>query len=675
MSNQPLHIHVDHLGLTESLTILRHALTHPVNRVRYRTSTPAGLALTNALRLIRPRLSVERHSWDQSTPHPAGSTIYHHLQRVSLATANTIAEHIERTGSFVDRLPFAIAEKRRRSYLRTQIVGDIYWPLLQGMLAVAHHPDARHTVLTPVGGLARQLDAAAHDELPNVRFIGVPQLRDGFVIRSAWFFAAQGKRLFARLKAGRSPRPIEGPARVGIAHNWGIVGQAEPDAMPRDVWWYAASDLAPGRCTVIFGRSKLSFSAASASAQRLHDAGFDVASLPESPHPDLNARRIDGVPSLLRTLRDAASYPAALRLATRTPAGTWQASMYLRTLTHVRTWQTIFQRENIKVWFDASDSSMDLSALATDHVGAIKLGLFWSSEVLPTSRTSAAHAVRFVPGPAAYRAYERGPGGADIVVEVGNTYQTAAESEASRAAGAAIRHQLAPDNDAYVVVALDRSSSDSSVIPPRELSEFYERLVTYAEADPTLRLVIKPKNRLSDTQGVEPAILKRIASLEATRHAVVLDDQRSVLDAAYAGDMVIAFGVSSAGFLTAAAGIPTVFADPSLGLDGPDGGLLDQVGWERGRTEFPDTATALAAIDRMRSSAQAQPTLGDLTNDLSEIDPYQDGDSAARVGGFLREFITAIDSGAPAPDALRTTATFHDSDRIHGDFTHAGRTA
>ncbi|MDA0799413.1 MAG: hypothetical protein O2826_02600 [Chloroflexi bacterium] len=655
MPNLPVNIHTDRLGLPEAVTILRHALTNPVSRVRYRTSTPFGLRLTQALRLLRPRLAIERHSWDQSTPHPAGSTVYHHLQRVSLAVANTIAANLERTGSFVDRLPIAIADNRKRSFLRTQIVGDTYWPLLQGLLAVSTAGDTAHLVLTPVGALANELNAATRTELPNVRFIGVPQLRDGFAVRTIWFLATQAQRLLARIRAGRPPRATQDLARIGIAHNWGLLGQEGDTAAPRDVWWYQASGLAPERCTVVFGRSKLSFAAADASAHWLQSHGFDTATLPESPHPDLSARRIDGIPSLIRTLRDAASYPTALRLATRTPAGTWQACMYLRTLTHVRTWQTILARQNIKVWFDASDSSMDLAALACDSVGAIKLGLFWASEVLPTSRTSAAHAVRFVPGPAAYRAYQRGPGGADLVVEVGSTYQSASETETSRAAGASVRNSLAPDDRSYVIVALDRSSSESSLIPPSQLHDFYQQLVSHAERNSTVRLVIKPKNPLSNTAGVDAQLLKRMGELEATAHATVLDDRRSVLDAAFAGDIVVAFGVSSAGFLTAAAGVPTVFADPSLGLDGPDGDLLRSVGWERGRTQFPNTTDALQSIDRHRTrdadAATPQP-LGDLSAFLNQIDPYQDGNSAARVGAFLRRFVDELGAGQPVDQAL-----------------------
>lgn len=658
MLNAPVDIHTDRLGPAEALTILRHSLTHPVNSVRYRNSTRSGLTITRALRVLMPRLSIERHSWDQSTPHPAGSTVYHHLQRVSLAVANTIADKIERTGSFVDRLPLNIAPNRRSSFLRTQIVGDTYWPLLQALIAASTASDANHVVLTPVGGLAPELNAAAHDQVPNVRFIGVPQIRDGFVVRTAWFFATQAKRIAARLKAGRPPKPLIGPARVGIAHSWGLLGQDPGTGTPRDAWWYQASGLAPERCTVIFGRTKLAAAEANASATWLTNHGFDVATLAESPHPNIVGRRIDDVPSVLRTLRDVLRYRTALRLAARAPAGTWQASMYLRTLTHVRTWQTILQRQNIKVWFDASDSSMDLSALAVDHVDAIKLGLFWASEVLPTSRTAAAHAVRFVPGPAAYRAYQRSPGGADFVVEVGSTYQSIAETNASRAAGDAVRAALAPDPNAYVIVALDRSSSEDSLIPPYRLSEFYEQLVAHAENDSTIRLIIKPKNPPSDTAGIDATLIKRIDALTSAGRAVVLDAQRSVLDAAFAGDIVVAFGVSSAGFLTASASVPTLFADPSLGLNGPDGDLLEAVGWERGRTEFPDTSAALTAIAAARAAAPdgPGPTLGTFPGLVTEIDPYQDGNSAERVGAFLAAFIAELDSNHTSAQALRTAA-------------------
>lgn len=675
MPNQLVDIYTDHLGLSECATITRYALTHPVNNVHYRTSTPFCLSLTRLIRLIRQGLVVEQRGWDQTTPHSAGSTVYHHLQRVSLAVADTIADKLERTGSFVDRLPFDIAANRRRSFLRTQIVGDIYWPLLQGMIATAEGQNSPQAVLMSAGGLAREVNAATREHLPNVRFIGVSQLRDGFAFRTAWFFAAQAKRALARLMAGFEPYSVKPHARIGIAHSWGQIGQGnrqEGDlGMPRDVWWYQASGLAPERCTIIFGRSKLTFAAADASARWLESHDFDIATSSQSPHLDLGARRIDSTPGLIRTLRDTISYGNAALLAIKSPAGSWQAAMYLRTAYHVRTWQTIFARENIKVWFDASDSSMDLSALACDSVGAIKLGLFWSSEVLPTSRSSAAHAVRFVPGPAAYHAYLRGPGGTDVVVEVGNNYQSTADTERSRVVGGNLRDTLGGKN-VYVIVALDRSSSESSIVPPAKLRDFYEHLVSHTESDSTIRLVIKPKSPLSETPGMDTSLMMRIADLEAAERVRVLDDQRSVMDAAYAADIVVGLGVSSAGFLTVAAGIPTIFADPSLGIGGPDGDLLRRVGWESSSTVFPDTRAALAAITRSRvatAGVSHESKLGDLSAYLGEIDPYHDGNSAVRVGEFLRSFIEEIDDYQPVSQALdaaaQAYATTHGSTHIH----------
>jgi hypothetical protein len=664
MPNQPVAIHTDRLGLTETSAILSYALTHPVSCVRYRTPTPLGIRLMQVLRLLRPRITIERCSWDQSTPHPAGSTVYHHLQRVSLAVADTIASNIERTGSFVERLPFGIAENRRCSFLRTQIVGDIYWPLLQGLLAVSSDSGGRHLVLTSVGALANDLDAATRVELPNVRFIGVPQVRDGFVARSAWFFAAQAQRLTARLRAGRPPRPEGGLARVGIAHNWGLQGQVAP----RDIWWYQASGLAPERCTVIFGRTKLSSSAADASIRWLQSHGFDTAAIPESPLPELNVRQVDGLPSLVRILRDAACYPMALRLAMRAPAGSWQASMYLRALTHVRTWQTIFARQNIKVWFDASDSSMDLAALACDSVGAIKLGAFWSSEVLPTSRTSAAHAVRFLPGPAAYRAYQHSPGGADLVVEVGSNYQSRDAIEASRAAGMKLRTSLESRGVTYVIAAFDRSSGPQSLLPSSATTDFYQALLAYAEQDESVRLVFKPKNPLRETLGIDAKVMRRIEALIAAARVNVLDSEDSVMDAAFAADIVVGLGVSSAGFLTAVAGIRTIFSDPSLAADSDYTDLLESAGWTRGINVFDQTSEVVAAIAQHRKSG-CDTSLGSLQHFTHQIDPFGDGDSAQRVGRFIHDFFRAIDTGSETPEAVELAAesyaTIHGVNRVH----------
>ncbi len=73
-----------------------------------------------------------------------------------------------------------------------------------------------------------------------------------------------------------------------------------------------------------------------------------------------------------------------------------------------------------------------------------------------------------------------------------------------------------------------------------------------------------------------------------------------------------------------------------------------------GAPNAPTLPEPLPAIDCPRASyaeAREQQPLGDVSAYLCEIDPYQDGNSADRVGSFLRGFIEELDASHPRDQA------------------------
>jgi hypothetical protein len=140
------------------------------------------------------------------------------------------------------------------------------------------------------------------------------------------------------------------------------------------------------------------------------------------------------------------------------------------------------------------------------------------------------------------------------------------------------------------------------------------------------------------------------------------------MDAAFAADIVVGLGVSSAGFLTAVAGIRTIFSDPSLAADSDYTDLLESAGWTRGINVFDQTSEVVAAIAQHRKSGGDTP-LGSLQHFTRQIDPFGDGDSAQRVGRFIRDFFRAIDTGSETPEAVELAAenyaTVHGVNRVH----------
>ena len=655
---------VDRLGLAEAGVVVGYAMAHRVADVTWGSSTRWGSLVLGVVRMLRPGVGVSRAALDPSIIYQGRGAVYETLQQASLAVADAIATRMEAGGAFVDRLPFHVDQRRRRSFLRTAIVGAAYRPLLAGLLASADG-DAEPTVVLAPGGIAGELNRTAMDWTPGVRYVSVPDVRDGFVVRWGWFALAELRRLAARVWAGRGAGPPN-QARVGLASNWGVMGDG---LAPRDVWWFAATGLAPERCAVLSGRTKLESGQVAASVGWLRERGYRVRALPEAPG-DAGESVVDTTPALLTTIGDVRVLGSALRLALRAPAGWWQAAMLLRTAFHARTWAVVLRREGIRVWFDPADSSADYAALACDAVGAIKLGLHWSSTITPAARAAAAHHVRFVPGPAAWAAFGREHGGADLGIEVGNTYQSAGELERDRAAGAALRASLTSEGDgAFVLTLLDRSAGPSNILPTSSLMEFYEAAVVYAEGDGRVRLIVKPKKPLDETLGSDLALQARVRDLESAGRAAVLDNLRSPLEAAFASDVALALGVSSAGFLTALARVPTVFADPARAVDGPYGDLLAGVGWRRGTTAFDATGDAMVAIDAWRTGSGVA-GFGDLGAGARRVDPYADGDSAARVGAFVQAFVDAIDTGASREGALESAsasfATAFGAERVHG---------
>jgi hypothetical protein len=659
---------VDHLGLMEAGVVVRYALAHGVAEVRWGTSTVWGRRVLGLLGLVRRGVGVTQVALNPAVilfdaEGQSKGAVYETLQQASLAVADAVAARMEAGRAFVARLPFHVDERRRRSFLRTSIIAEIYRPLLAGLTASAalnaNAAGANAVVLVP-GGIAGELNRATSDWTPGVRYVGVPSVREGLMVRSGWFALAQLRRVAKGLSGGRGTT-APSRARVGLMSNWGVTG----DGPPRDVWWFAATGLAPERCAVLFGRSKLESGQVADSAAWLRANGYGVRSMPGAP--DAGAGWVDATPGVLTTLRDLLTLGTGLRLALGSPGGRWQAALLLRTAFHARAWVEVFRREGIRVWFDAAETSPDYAALACDAVGGIKLGLFWASTVTPIARAASAHHVRFVPGPAAWTAFEALPGGADVGLEVGNTYQSADEVGRDRAAGIPLRASLVSGaDDAFVMTLLDRSAGPVNILPTMALLEFYEAAIAYAESDARVRLVVKPKKPLDQTLIEAPALLARVRALESAGRAVALGYLRSPLEAAFASDVALALGVSSAGFLTALAGVPTVFCDPTRAADGPYGAMLEAVGWKRGATAFDTTADAFVAIEAWRADRVI--VLGDLGAGARLVDPYADGDSAGRVSMFVRAYVDAMDAGAPRAAALESAsagfATAHGVDRV-----------
>lgn len=668
-----LEVYVHRLGLPQGLRLFSLAITRPVVSVKYRSMDSFGRVAVAALNALRPRVHVSRLQVDPSSPVSGGGGIFHQIQVATEDVARQITNQLSQSETFLDRISPRISTARKRSFMRTTISQQLYpWIVLALVAQRDHAVGYQPVVFTAASDLSPMFVDAMVPQAAGVRFINVRSWRDSLPVRLGWFLGAQAVRFFTALyrdprrwAAQRQAESRRQGGVVAIQHVWGP-GEGGP---PVDLWWFERSGIDPARCLVFFDTDKPSEEAVRDSVRWLRKEGIPYCFLDATPYREPGDVVRSTNPGIRQVLWDLFSLARMLLWAMRAPARSWQLSTWMRVLVPLRRWETFMKAERIKVFFDKTDTSMDAAALAADLVGAIKIGVSSAGSVIPQAASVVAHQVQFVWGVLNLELAQAQGAAAEVWLEAGKFDRAGNGRSRWRESAREIRARFQSAEVSHVVTVLDRSSGPNALCPRPYHDAFYEDLVSWAERDPSVGLLVKPKNPLASLLEQNPGLAARIDRLEASGRIMVLDPRRHPEEAALASHVVVALGPNSAGVQTATEGVPTVFWDPSGAIHGPYGALLRRSGWTEGRVVFDSMDELIEVAQEYFQDSEIKSKPGEFSQAAAAFDPFQDGKTGHRIGSFVRWFLEVTDRGLDRATAIRGAVNKYGSewglDKVH----------
>lgn len=249
---------------------------------------------------------------------------------------------------------------------------------------------------------------------------------------------------------------------------------------------------------------------------------------------------------------------------------------------------------------------------------------------------------------------------AGAVVPTGFIYDAALEAIRQRGRPAAWRQALEARGARFVLCFFDEYSLPASdfYFSHEDAAEDYEFLLSWVLADPTVGLIVKPKNSTDLFQRIA-SVRPLVERAQATGRCVFLTSETIVggvfpAEAALASDVCVGRldGISAA-LEARLAGTPTVLIDTERFARHPFHA------WGKGRVVFTSLPSLKSAIEQYRASPASHPEFGDWSPGLADLDPFCDGQGTRRLGTYIGWLHDALARGASKQEALAFAAERH----------------
>lgn len=328
------------------------------------------------------------------------------------------------------------------------------------------------------------------------------------------------------------------------------------------------------------------------------------------------------------------------------PFAAWETGERMALLWRVVFWEALFKRHRIAALVQYAETGrlMTAQAIAVRRAGGIMVGWHWSHYQFVSVAHARCHSVFFSWGPY-YRPILEGEGSQiDHLIYTGHlALRTGKPTQA-------LDRRVRASGADYVLCFFD-SSFGGLAYSRRAMIALYERLLTEVASTPGFGLVIKPKN--AGVPGDLTELAGPLAAARATGRLFELAADAPVRDAIGPADLVLGYGINTAGIEAAIEGKPVIHAD----LDGA--ATYPWYEWGRDRVVFDTIEGVMAAVRFHRASGGGLAQMADHRPILRQLDPFGDGDGHTRVGRYLKMYLDGIDAGLPASEALgRATAAY-----------------
>ncbi len=318
-------------------------------------------------------------------------------------------------------------------------------------------------------------------------------------------------------------------------------------------------------------------------------------------------------------------------------------------------WYDFFSANSVRLNVGPLTASVS-QVLALDTLGGVSISYQFSTSNIcaPATITTAGENVQFVFSSTFRRLWQQMEAPADHYVTSGFIYDGAIRALRGRRRITEVRERLHVHGARFIICFFDENSADrwDSPVSDQEAAADYEYLLTWLLADPTLGIVCKPKRATTLSRRIAPFVAELLTRAQQTGRCEVLASKTIVsgtfpAEAALMADVCIGKILGSTAALEAyLVGIPTILLDTEGFRAHPFHA------WGRGTVVFNDWKSLRDALEQYRSAPDAHRQFGDWSPGLNDLDPFQDGHAAVRIGRYISWVYGALNAGAAPQQAL-----------------------
>ena len=209
-----------------------------------------------------------------------------------------------------------------------------------------------------------------------------------------------------------------------------------------------------------------------------------------------------------------------------------------------------------------------------------------------------------------------------------------------------LKNALSDQGVTFAVALFDNMHGPQIGYSTAMMERFYLAFLNLLLEDKTIGLIIKSKKPyvLSNLPRVLPALEKATA----TDRCIRMDKEwgRLPIDASAASHMAVGIGISTAVIESAIAGYRGIHCD------------LTQLRshefyrWGYEKLVFDDMDRLIASLKRYKENPSKDPSLGDWTPFVNDLDPFRDGRAAQRMGTYLMWAMEGFDESKNSDEAI-----------------------
>lgn len=576
---------------------------------------------------------------------PNGEALYYDCYRIASEMSISVVKELSTLPVY--RLLSSMFPKDKVSlYFEKMVHRDIF-PLIRMFCVARWHVTNdndgyfRHYIVWPSNGFFGELRHNWPGE--EVSLEGYDSLSVFAGIRSLMKAAYNyGQDIFAAIRPkGLRPGSSQKPC-IAVHYAEGI------DLKRRsDLFWQPDSNIAPERILIYFDRS-YNHAITKEHARQIESNGMQWLNLCWRMDVPFSIKNVWREPLRKGHLSGAFKNNAG-RIKFISKTDRWLLKAGIALCKDVEYWRSFYRMFNIKIHIDAVEGGLQNIAqnIALDFAGGIRIGKQrseWPCLVSDLSGCYPDH-VFFSWNSQAPMFLEKNRNSNDYCVVSGFPYDYTFSEHMEK--NRHIQKSLRDKGVKFAIALYDNMYGNDFHFSKDMMASFYEKFLKWLIKDREIGLIIKSK---------KPQILHGMAEIsgllntaKATGRCIVMDSVYGRLpsEAAFAADMAVGIGVSSALSEAVIAGLRGVNCDLTKVHSHP------YYQWGYNKIIFDDIDKLMDVMRRFKEYPESEQGFGDFSAVIDRLDPFRDGQAGKRVGTYMRWFLEAIDAGNGRETALQ----------------------